>query len=385
MQAVNTEYSKPESALPVRPDAKPRAPAKEGSPFRSIVNKALSEKKEKASAEPSAGGQTAAAGGCSSDLQLGALVAMLAEASVTVLPFGIADAPGDSKDGQTEQPVQAVPAEIAESSPKAAKHEGNSRVAQSAGAPAIEAGSAKPETANQAPAAAQGLQQKTDEVGKRSAPLAEKQTQGEKPAPAKSESRQARAAEVKQEAAKDVKQEAAKGIKQEAAKEFKQEFAASAKQETQIDAEKTYIKVGDGNKLGSEKFASQVSDKILAKMSEGKQQFEIELLPKELGKIIIKLVMQGGRAEIVMQCLNPKTQQLVMMNSESIRAIVEERTGMQTAVTVKEDAEAKSDMDGKGQGKQGGQEERQDRKWDEAETETFIQQLRLGLMEELKT
>ncbi|MCL1808165.1 MAG: flagellar hook-length control protein FliK [Clostridiales bacterium] len=359
MQAVNAEYGKPFDAVPLWADGKPRAPAKEGSSFLDIVGKALSEKDASCSSD---------------DLQMGVLIAMLAEADVTVQPIDvIGQVRARQGHGQEmQQKAQAAPeaqheaaAGIQES---AVKQEGVAEAAASTVTPAREANQAKPETAKPEPAVAKAAQQNAQTSNEKS-----EQTQVEKQAPAKSEANSTKPA--------DIRQETAKGVKQEAAKDFKQEIAGPARQETQIDTEKTYIRVGDGDKIGSEKFASEVSDKILAKMTEGKQQFEVELMPRELGKIIIKLVMQNGKAEIIMQCLNPKTQQLVMMNMESIRAIVEERTGMQTAVTVKEDAEARSDMDGKGQGKQSGQDGQQEKKWAEAEADIFLQQLRLGLAE----
>ena len=174
-------------------------------------------------------------------------------------------------------------------------------------------------------------------------------------------------------------------VKQGEAKEVKQEQAEIPKQQVTAEPEKVYVKVGDGGKIDSEKFASDVADKIFAKLSEGKQQFEIELAPRELGKILIKLVMQNGKAEILIQCLNPKTQQLVMSNADAIRNIVEERTGAHTTVTVKEDEAAHNNDDRGGRQDKHGDQEHHDKKWDEAETHTFIQQLRLGLTEESDT
>jgi len=169
-------------------------------------------------------------------------------------------------------------------------------------------------------------------------------------------------------------------------KEPATEFSGSSKQAAVFDADKVYVKVSDGDSLKSEKFASDLSEKIMTRFAEGKQQFEIELAPRELGRIIIKLVIEGGKAEIIMQCLNPKTQQLVMANSEAIRTIVENGTGMQTTVSTKEEAEfAYNDFDGQGdQNKQDEGDENQQRKLTLAEEdiETFIHQLRLGLTDE---
>ena len=50
------------------------------------------------------------------------------------------------------------------------------------------------------------------------------------------------------------------------------------------------IKVGENAQISSGEMAQKVSDKMLAKFAQHENEFEIQLMPKELGKIVIKLV-----------------------------------------------------------------------------------------------
>ena len=176
----------------------------------------------------------------------------------------------------------------------------------------------------------------------------------------------------------------AQTAKQAESKEAKPEQPNFLKPDAALAPDKVHVKVGDGGSLKSESFAQNVADKIMEKAAEGRQQFEIHLMPKDLGKIIIKLMIQGGRAEIIMQCANPKTQQLVLANAETIRNIVETGTGMQASLTAAEEEEtlAYNAFDEKEE--DGGQDGQEDERLEQADAdgETFLHQLRLGLIDE---
>jgi len=175
-------------------------------------------------------------------------------------------------------------------------------------------------------------------------------------------------------------------VKQEETKTEKPEQPIFAKPEIKPpDPEKVYVRVGNGENIDSEKFNKDISGKILTSFSEGRQQIVIELMPQDLGKIIIKLIMQNGKAEIIMQCMNPKTQQMVMMNADAIRNIVEEGTKMPTTLTVKEEVdEYKDPDDNDGQNKRESREGKHTGQLSEDETDIFLHQLRLGLTGDLE-
>ncbi len=67
----------------------------------------------------------------------------------------------------------------------------------------------------------------------------------------------------------------------------------------------------------------QVADAIKTNLSEGKKEFEIQLMPENLGKISVKLVLENGALSVEMKAVNPKTQSLLAENSAEIKSILE--------------------------------------------------------------
>ena len=171
--------------------------------------------------------------------------------------------------------------------------------------------------------------------------------------------------------------------KQQDTKEVKQEMAAFNKQEPAINPEKViYVKVGDGGELDSEEFTAKLSEKILKNLASGKQSFEVELMPRDLGKIVVKLIVSNGNVQLIMQCLNPKTQQLVMMSSDAIRNIVEDKTGMNTYVSGEDAKEAYDASQEKENSNKQSKEGQQNEKMTEAEADIFLDRLKFGLKEQ---
>jgi flagellar hook-length control protein FliK len=366
MQMINLENFKSFEAIAPQAGMK-QIPGQAGcGSFKDVMMKAITG--ESIAAIPAAFNADAGSG----DLLLGELIAMMTGADIT--EAGMSATPFETAINQDAQCLQDANATVAlEYVPHEAALKATGQFVQNAETGSLRSelthASHEPERAkHEKPLPAQ---QKTDHASsQKGEPTVKYQAQSEKPVVVKDGENAARNAESKQDAAKEVKHE----------------HAGQAKQETVFTAEKVYVKVGEGNNLNSEKFASDVSDKIFTKMSEGAKQFEIELMPKDLGKILIKLVMMDGKAEILIQCLNPKTQQLVLSSADIIRGIVEERTGTQTTLTVKDDEDKQETLDRDGQQEERGREEQhKDKEWDETESMIFLQQLRLGLTEELNT
>ena len=382
MQAVNTGNGKLYDFLPVQAQTKPPPhvksdkPQVNGSSFKDTVKKVFKDKDEKV-AEPvenmTGKLQEATPEDEQAEMQIGELAALLAGANVTVLPFGI-------EEQQTQQ-IQLIPEQTPQEPAKqseeasvmeAGPQEGlipEQNVVQIAGAYVPETQPAKNGPVQQE--AAPNQAQQTNNAGEaKGETVVKEQSQAEKQQTAKNGENEVKFTMVKQEEAKTEKPEQ----------------PIFAKPEVKPpDPEKIYVRVGNGQNIDSEKFTKDISGKILTSFSEGKQQVVIELVPQDLGKIIIKLIMQNGRAEIIMQCMNPKTQQLVLTNAEAIRNIVEEGTKMQTTVTVKDEVEEYKDLnDREGQNKRESREGNQDGKLSEAETDMFLHQLRLGLTETLE-
>lgn len=155
----------------------------------------------------------------------------------------------------------------------------------------------------------------------------------------------------------------------------------------QSDLDKVFVKVGESAKAAeSPSLPANVAEKIVVKTAEGKQEFDIQLTPRELGKISIKMIFEGGKALILMHCSNPQTQQLLSANAEQIRSIVESGTGMHTEVSVKEDAfqnmaDQTPDQRGENQARDEQEDRLTEKRAGEADTSAFLQRFRLGLAE----
>lgn len=68
---------------------------------------------------------------------------------------------------------------------------------------------------------------------------------------------------------------------------------------------------------------NQITSTVKASLEEGKKEFVMELNPESLGKVLVKLVSEGGKLTVELAAYNPKTQALLMEGSEEIRNILQ--------------------------------------------------------------
>lgn len=143
------------------------------------------------------------------------------------------------------------------------------------------------------------------------------------------------------------------------------------------------VKVGDVVNVNEGNFAKDVSDQIIVKLPEKQGEFEIQLAPKDLGKITIKLAFEAGQAVVTMSCSNPKTMSLLAETAQQIGMIVENNTGQKTVVEVQDDKNLyqQQDDNNSSNGRQHGESQKEGRK-DREDTIDFIQQMRLGLIDQ---
>lgn len=179
----------------------------------------------------------------------------------------------------------------------------------------------------------------------------------------------------------------AAGIEQESIK------PAEEKRETPLNTtlgketdwkEPIQIKVGDGEPLNaqSKQFPNQLAERIVHQAKEGKQQFDIKLTPRELGEINIKIVFENGRAEVLLSCSNKNTMNLLTQNAQTIGSVIQNHTGSQTTVVVEEGNQAQQDTyDGSQHNGRQDAEQEQKNRHTRQQSQDFIQQLRLGLVD----
>ncbi len=135
-----------------------------------------------------------------------------------------------------------------------------------------------------------------------------------------------------------------------------------------------------------EEIPEKVLNQLLVKSTAGIKEFEIQLEPYDLGKIIIKAAFGKEHTSISIFCTEQRTMELMAKNARELGAIMEENLGAPTTIVV-EDKESgyleqqKQNNEGNGgnQNQDGGS-GKQGEKNQEKEGMDFLQQLRLGLI-----
>lgn len=134
-----------------------------------------------------------------------------------------------------------------------------------------------------------------------------------------------------------------------------------------------------------EEVPEKILDQILVKTSEGIKEFEVQLEPYDLGKIMIRVAFGKEAATVSIVCTEPKTMELMAKNARELGAIMEENLGSPTTIVV-EDKEAsyleqRNQENSQNQGQNPEQDsEKQNQKSRQDEGADFLQQLRLGLI-----
>ena len=150
-------------------------------------------------------------------------------------------------------------------------------------------------------------------------------------------------------------------------------------EETQIPMERVQV-------TEPEEIPEKVMNQLLAKMVEGVREFEIQLEPQDLGKILIKVAFGKEAASVSIVCTEQRTMELMARNARDIGAIMSNNLGSPTTIVVedKEPGYLEQHNQGNNQGNaeqnQEQQKEHQEQKGQERESLDFLQQLRLGLI-----
>lgn len=132
-------------------------------------------------------------------------------------------------------------------------------------------------------------------------------------------------------------------------------------------------------KAGIQKLSQTMADH----MAKGRTEFEIWLEPANLGKMAIKVAYEGGRAMVSIMCTNEKAMEMISQNARNLGNILEQHTGNDTVVVVEHPQSDYLQQQAEQENKEGYQQQEQnsDPQDDtDGETQTFLEQLRLGLM-----
>lgn len=133
-----------------------------------------------------------------------------------------------------------------------------------------------------------------------------------------------------------------------------------------------------------EELPEKVTDQLMAKMSEGVQEFEIHIEPANLGKIAVKILYQEGQATVSIMCSEKKTFEMIGRSAGEIGQVIEKNLGGTTTIVVdkQENDYLNQTRDDNQKNEQNGQEQQKEGKknQDAEDAEQFLQKLRLGLM-----
>lgn len=148
--------------------------------------------------------------------------------------------------------------------------------------------------------------------------------------------------------------------------------------------EPVIIKVGDGGKI-SQQLTANVADAVVTKLSDNIKEFTISINPENLGRIDIKISLSDGKVHVLMKASHEATHRTLVGNENAIRQIIEQNTGQETNLTFQRSADPNSHMrdnseGGNGQSKEN-RGEHQNNGAGDNDVSSFIQQLRLGLVE----
>lgn len=83
------------------------------------------------------------------------------------------------------------------------------------------------------------------------------------------------------------------------------------------------IKVSDAPEGTAKAAVHQVADKISLNYKAGNPKFEMDLYPKDLGKVTVKMAMENGTLTVEIAAANPKTQSMLLSDAGGIRSMIE--------------------------------------------------------------
>lgn len=140
--------------------------------------------------------------------------------------------------------------------------------------------------------------------------------------------------------------------------------------------------VSSENQVKETATIEELPQRILSGIRENRAEFEIQIEPEALGKLTIKASYQEGKAVISILCSNTKTAEILSAHARDLGAIMEANLGHPTEIMIDRSAQENQGQDypdghagGRGQ-----REEESGRRQQKKESESFLQQLRLGLV-----
>lgn len=106
----------------------------------------------------------------------------------------------------------------------------------------------------------------------------------------------------------------------------------------------------------------------------------IELEPASLGKVLVKVVYEAGRTSVSLIASNPRTLEILSRNAGEIAGILESKTGQETVIYTAQAEPEYTDSEREGGRQDRREPEQQEHGKRKDQSDSFMQQLRLGLV-----
>ncbi len=143
------------------------------------------------------------------------------------------------------------------------------------------------------------------------------------------------------------------------------------------------FKVSDSKLINADTVVDNLADKIIMRNN---NEFDLQLNPKELGKIHINVVFENGETKVSILCTTQQAMDALAGNTDKLAALLENRTGNTTFVQVSNEENQlynqnyqQQEQDGRNNGRNSDAEKRNKNTKTENSVD-FLEQMRLGLI-----
>ena len=135
-----------------------------------------------------------------------------------------------------------------------------------------------------------------------------------------------------------------------------------------------------------EELPRELTRQLLVKASSGRNEFEIQITPKHLGEITVRIAQEDGCSVVSIICSEKKTMELLAQSAKEIGSVMEQNLGKPTEIYVDEQKsetlwqDGQQDQDHSGRESEQYRQKEEQEKMQKAENTRFLQELRLGLI-----
>ena len=133
-----------------------------------------------------------------------------------------------------------------------------------------------------------------------------------------------------------------------------------------------------------EELPKELTKELVLKTTAGQNEFEIQITPKQLGDITVRVLHQDGMSVVSIVCSEKKTMELLAQSAKDIGAVMEQNLGKPTEIYVEKHEgenfwQEQQENDHAGRESEQQRQREQQEKMKAAKSARFLQELRLGL------